>query len=149
MLDFPTSASSATRTCFDDNDNDAEGEFSGQAPHCVCKYMHYYSSFYTNIVHTIFYTYILSCTSNCLYFNDIHTYTVQKCVNLPTIAGGVIAYSQDQVDMMRPDSTVAIYVCTDEGLTLTGNNMRTCESGEWTGSDPTCARTTNGKPAYA
>ena len=31
------SAGSETRTCVDDDDNDAEGVFNGQAPTCVCK----------------------------------------------------------------------------------------------------------------
>ncbi len=31
-----------TRTCLDDLDNDAEGEFSGQAPACIRKSSAYY-----------------------------------------------------------------------------------------------------------
>ncbi len=37
VLSFPTPASSATRTCIDDNDNDAEGVFDREAPECVRK----------------------------------------------------------------------------------------------------------------
>ncbi len=40
VLEFPTSASSATRTCIDDNDNDAEGVFDREAPVCVRKYLY-------------------------------------------------------------------------------------------------------------
>ena len=32
-----TSGTSRIRTCFDDNDNDAEGVFDGQEPRCVRK----------------------------------------------------------------------------------------------------------------
>ncbi len=37
VLDFSTPGSAPTRTCIDDNDNDAEGVFDRQAPECVCK----------------------------------------------------------------------------------------------------------------
>ncbi len=39
FLDISAADASATRTCVDDNDNDAEGIFDRQAPRCVRKYI--------------------------------------------------------------------------------------------------------------
>ncbi len=39
FLDISAAGSSATRTCVDDNDNDADGIFDRQAPTCIRKYI--------------------------------------------------------------------------------------------------------------
>ncbi len=39
FLDISAAGSSATRTCVDDNDNDAEGIFDRQPPTCIRKYI--------------------------------------------------------------------------------------------------------------
>ncbi len=39
VLDISATDASATRTCVDDNDNDAEGIFDLEAPICVRKYI--------------------------------------------------------------------------------------------------------------
>ncbi|XP_064386185.1 CUB and sushi domain-containing protein 1-like isoform X2 [Halichondria panicea] len=55
------------------------------------------------------------------------------CLSLPTLTNGVISYS----DESRSDDTVATHTC-NTGYTLSGGTTRTCGSGVWSGSPPTC-----------
>ncbi len=71
-----------------------------------------------------------------------HLYTVAMvssvCLSLPPPTNGVISYS----DSPLGENTVATYTC-NPGYTLTGGTTRTCGSGVWSGSAPTCQRKWN------
>ncbi len=66
------------------------------------------------------------------------------CSDLPSLADGTINYGGAGSTNSKPVDTVATYTC-NTGYTLNGGTTtRTCGSGVWSGSAPTCQRKWNG-----
>ncbi len=94
---------------------------------------------------------IVSCdvlvTQTCFQTDKKHKITFSiiiclgGCPELPAFTGGTITYDFDLEPPFprRPEGTVATYMCTT-GM-ITGNIMRTCNNGVWSGTVPTCGGT--------
>ena len=81
----------------------------------------------------VYHVHNLYSTLNC---------TSVTCSDLPSLTNGDIDYGGGSTNSRSVD-TVATYTC-DTGYTLTGGSTRTCVSGGWSGSAPTCQSKWNG-----